>query len=455
MNLENVAAPRPDNSWSGIWSQQVEVLPPGEYTVAKIPVSDLAARFGTPLYILDIADVRARARRWKKALDNAFADLAGGDVYYAGKAFLSKAFARWMWEDGLYIDATSAGELQTALAGGVPGERCALHGNNKSRAEITAALENNLAHIVVDSIAELELVNELAAALKKTAPVYLRLTSGVHAGGHEFIATAHEDQKFGISIPSGASHLAIKRALELPYIRLQGLHSHIGSQILQLDGFRAAARILLAERAWAMAQGAEISEIDFGGGYGVRYTELDSIPPTPEEFACALAAEVDAHIAETGLPAPRVSIEPGRSIIAPAVCTLYTVGTVKEVELAEGIRRYISVDGGMSDNIRPALYTADYTAALVSRSSLAPLERARVVGKHCESGDIVVHDVALPADIKAGDLLAVPVTGAYGRAMASNYNMIPRPGVVGVRDGKAEMLIRRETVADLLALDLG
>ncbi|WP_297566549.1 diaminopimelate decarboxylase, partial [uncultured Arcanobacterium sp.] len=412
-------------------------------------------RFGTPLYILDIADARARARRWKEALDSAFADLAGGDVYYAGKAFLSKAFARWMWEDGLYIDATSAGELQTALAGGVPGERCALHGNNKSRAEITAALENNLAHIVVDSIAELELVNELAAAQKKIAPIYLRLTSGVHAGGHEFIATAHEDQKFGISIPSGASHLAIKHALELPYVRLQGLHSHIGSQILQLDGFRAAARILLAERAWAMEQGAEISEIDFGGGYGVRYTELDSIPPTPEEFTCALAAEVSAHIAEAGLPAPRVSIEPGRSIIAPAVCTLYTVGTVKEVELAEGIRRYISVDGGMSDNIRPALYAADYTAALVSRSSLAPLERARVVGKHCESGDIVVHDVALPVDIKAGDLLAVPVTGAYGRAMASNYNMIPRPGVVGVRNGEAEMLIRRETVADLLALDLG
>lgn len=425
------------------------------YEVGGIPLTELAKRFGTPSYILDMDDARSRARAWKSAMDEAFADLAGADVYYAGKAFLSKAFASAMHAEGLHIDTASEGELRTALAGGVPGSACGLHGNNKSRAEIELALDEGVAHIVLDSMYELELVDEIARGRGVQAPVYIRLTTGVHAGGHEFIATAHEDQKFGLSISTGAAQEAILAADSAPNLDLLGLHSHIGSQILATDGFGEAAAAVLGVRAWAAEQGIDIPEVDLGGGYGIRYTAADATPPAPREFAAILAQAVREHVAATGQPAPRLSIEPGRSIVAPAMLTLYEVGTIKDVMTDSGPRRYVSVDGGMSDNIRPALYDAQYTAALVSRRSDAEPVRSRVVGKHCESGDIVVYDVGLPADLRAGDLLAVPATGAYGRSMASNYNMLSRPGVVSVENGEARFIIRPETIADQLALDVG
>lgn len=452
--LETVAAPEPNGRPDGVWSINTARAESGEVTVAGVPVSLIAAQFGTPTYILDEADMRTRARAWVEAMEKAFTSLAGADVYYAGKAFLSKAVARWMMDEGLNIDAASEGELRTALAGGVPGSRIGLHGNNKSEAEIALAIDSGIAHIVIDSIPEIAKVACIASERGRSAPVYVRLTTGVHAGGHDFIQTAHEDQKFGLSVTSGAAYDAITQIAGTPGLKLMGIHSHIGSQILSTDGFAEAAKVVLDVRAWAAQRGIEIPEVDLGGGYGVRYTSQDAVPPAPEEFAEVLAQAVRAHCDATGLPAPRISIEPGRSIVAPAMMTLYTVGTMKDVATDSGPRRYISVDGGMSDNLRPALYGANYTAAVVGREATGAGCRSRVVGKHCESGDILVKDVSLPP-VEIGDLLAVPVTGAYGRSMGSNYNMLPRPGVIAVRDGQCTVLLRRETIEDQLAYDLG
>lgn len=454
--FEQIPAPEPEQAdVSGIWSHHTMRNTLGELEIAGVPVSKLAADYGTPLFVLDTADVRRRARAWKQALDTAFEQLNGADVYYAGKAFLCKKFARWMVEEGLHIDTASYGELATALSAGVPGSACGLHGNNKSREEIEYALECSVAHIVIDSLDELSFVEKIAAERGEVAPVYLRLTTGVHAGGHQFIATAHEDQKFGLSIATGVSREAILQAAQADHLKLIGLHSHIGSQIAAVDGFVAAARLVLAERTWAAQCGIFIDEIDLGGGYGVRYTSADPEPPLPQDFAFALASVVTAHIEETRLSAPRISVEPGRSIVAPAMTMLYSVGTVKNVAIDSGQRQYVAVDGGMSDNIRPALYGADYTAALANRRSEAECVRTRVVGRHCESGDIVVRDVSFPADVHRGDLLAVPAVGAYGYAMASNYNMLMKPAVVAVERGEVTPLLRRQTVHDLLAYDVG
>lgn len=453
ISLETLTAPEPDGSASGLWPTNVKRVG-GELTIGGVPASELASEFGTPLFVIDELDMRQRAAAWKLAMDTAFSDLNGAKVFYAGKAFLSVGVARWMKDEGLAIDTCSEGELRTALAAGVPGAMLGLHGNNKSRAEIELALDSNVAHLVADSLAELALIETVAAERGASASIVLRVTTGVHAGGHEYISTAHEDQKFGLSIATGAALRAIEETLAAPHLDLAGLHSHIGSQILSLDAFKAAAAAILELRATAAATfGYVIPEIDFGGGYAVRYTVLDDVPPAPSHYADALAASVRSHIEATNLAAPRVSIEPGRAIAATAGLTLYTVGTIKQVQLEEGSRRYVSVDGGMSDNIRPALYGADYTVALASRDPSDETVVTRVVGKHCESGDIVVKDAALSADLAPGDVLAVPATGAYGRSMASNYNLLPRPGVVAVRDGSARVLVRPESVSDLLALD--
>jgi diaminopimelate decarboxylase len=443
-----------------VWPTSVRRGDDGALVVGGVDVRDLAAEHGTPAYVLDETDLRGRARAYARAFAAAFApeaDLAGADVYYAGKAFLSVAVARWVHEEGLRVDTSTGGELAVALRAGVPGAHIGLHGNNKSAEEIVTALEHGVGRIVVDSLAEVDVVARLAAERGLRAPVMVRVTTGVHAGGHEFIATAHEDQKFGLSLTSGAARKAVDEILARPDLELVGLHSHIGSQIMDLAGFEVAARAVLGLRAQVAADtGYLMPEIDLGGGYGIAYTAADATPPTPEEVAAALAGVVRRACAELGTAVPRVSVEPGRSIVGPSALTLYTVGTVKDVQLDDGGRRtYVSVDGGMSDNIRPALYEADYTAAIASRASAAEPVAARVVGKHCESGDIVVRGVALPADVAAGDLLAVPATGAYGRSMASNYNLVPRPPVLAVRDGAVRVLVRRETLEDLLALDQG
>ncbi|RPF22584.1 diaminopimelate decarboxylase [Myceligenerans xiligouense] len=450
------------------WSSGVRRGNDGAVEVAGVGVAELAADHGTPSYVLDEADFRARARAYRTAFEAAFAAVGTGvDVYYAGKALLTMAVARWAREEGLRVDTASGGELAVALRAGVPGEAIGLHGNNKSDAEIAHAFDHGVGRIIVDSLAEIDRVADLAAERGVVAPVMVRVTTGVHAGGHEYISTAHEDQKFGLSVNVAAgpgtdspAMAALLRILERPSLRLLGIHSHIGSQILDPDGFEAAARAVLELRAeLATRTGVLVGEVDLGGGYGIAYLPGE-VALDPERVAQDIASSVAEAAANLGTPLPRFSIEPGRAIVGPAGMTLYTVGTVKPVTVGgdDGepfTRLYVSVDGGMSDNIRPALYGADYHAEVVGRSSVAEPVLARVVGKHCESGDIVVHQVMLPGDVRAGDLLAVAATGAYGRSMASNYNMLPRPPVVGVRDGASRVLVRRETEDDLLRLDQG
>ncbi|GAA3798149.1 diaminopimelate decarboxylase [Cellulomonas soli] len=451
------------------WSTGVTRGDDGALRVAGLDVRTLAAQQGTPAYVLDEADLRRRARHYREAFEQAFAQVGTGvDVYYAGKAFLSVAVARWVHEEGLRVDTSTGGELATALRAGVPGVDLGLHGNNKSDAEIEVALEAGVGRIIVDSLVEIDRVAAAARARgAEPAPVMIRVTTGVHAGGHEYISTAHEDQKFGLSIARGAPGVdgepgdspamtALLAVLARPELRLLGIHSHIGSQILDPSGFTVAARAVLTLRAQlAERTGVLVDEVDLGGGYGIAYLPGE-VALDPDRIAKEVASSVEAVAAELGTPLPRFSIEPGRSIAGPAGLTLYAVGTVKPVRLDDGrVRTYVSVDGGMSDNIRPALYGAQYHAVLADRVSTAEPVLARVVGKHCESGDIVVHEVQLPGDVQAGDLLAVAATGAYGRSMASNYNLVPRPPVVAVREGAARVLVRRETVEDLLALDQG
>lgn len=449
------------------WSSGVGRLPDGALAVGGVDVRDLAAQHGTPAYVLDEADFRMRARAYRTAFEAAFGAVGTGvDVYYAGKALLTVAVARWAREEGLRVDTASGGELAVALRAEVPGAEIGLHGNNKSDAEILRALDAGVGRIIVDSLVEIERVARLAGDRGVVAPVMVRVTTGVHAGGHEYIATAHEDQKFGLSVnpvgDSGSPAMnALLAVLKHSELKLLGIHSHIGSQILDPDGFEAAARVVLRLRAdLAERSGVLVDEVDLGGGYGIAYLPGD-VALDPERVAKDIAQSVAGVCQELGTSLPRFSIEPGRAIVGPAGLTLYTVGTVKPVTVsdagagAEFVRTYVSVDGGMSDNIRPALYGAAYHAEVVGRSSAAETVLARVVGKHCESGDIVVHEVQLPADVCDGDLLAVAATGAYGRSMASNYNMLPRPPVIAVSDGASRVLVRRETEDDLLGLDQG
>jgi diaminopimelate decarboxylase len=431
---------------SRVWSETVRRTAEGPVTVAGLDLRELAEEFGTPAYVLDEADFRARCRAWRDAFG------PNADVFYAGKAFLSRAVVRWLDEEGLNLDVCSGGELSTALAAGMPAERIALHGNNKSPEEIRQAVEAGVGRIVLDSFQEIVRVAHIAEQLGRRQPVQIRATVGVEAHTHEFIATAHEDQKFGLALAEGQAAEAVRRVLKLDSLELVGIHSHIGSQIFDTSGFEVAAHRVIGLLADIRDEhGVELPEIDLGGGLGIAYTPEDD-PREPQQIAKALDAIVARECESAGLAVPRLSVEPGRAIVGPSACTLYEVGTVKELP---GLRTYVSVDGGMSDNIRTALYDADYTVSLVSRASTAEPMLSRVVGKHCESGDIVVRDAFLPADLAPGDLVAVPATGAYCRSMASNYNHALRPPVVAVREGEARLIVRRETAEDLLRLDVG
>ncbi|MET8469479.1 diaminopimelate decarboxylase [Streptomyces sp. NPDC006422] len=429
-----------------VWAQTVARAEDGSVSVGGVEVARLAEEFGTPAYFLDEADFRARCAAWRDAFG------PDADVFYAGKAFLSRAVVRWLHEEGLNLDVCSGGELATALSAGMPPERIAFHGNNKTEEEIARAVQAGVGRIVLDSFQEIVRVSHIADGLGKRQRVQIRVTVGVEAHTHEFIATAHEDQKFGIALADGQAAEAVRRALKLDGIELIGIHSHIGSQIFDMAGFEVAARRVVGLLAEIRDEhGVELPEIDLGGGLGIAYTSDDD-PREPHEIAKALNEIVSRECEAADLRTPRISVEPGRAIVGPTAFTLYTVGTVKPLE---GLRTYVSVDGGMSDNIRTALYDAEYTVALVSRRSDAEPMLVRVVGKHCESGDIVVKDAFLPADVAAGDLIAVPATGAYCRSMASNYNHALRPPVVAVRDGEARVIVRRETEEDLLRLDVG
>lgn len=428
-----------------LWPATAVRGPDGVLAVGGLPVTALAAAHGTPAYLLDEADLRARCRAFASGF-------AGADVYYAGKAFLCRAVVRIVAEEGLGLDVCTSGELTVALSGGMDPARIGFHGSNKSPGELARALDAGVGRIIVDSFLELDRLTALAAERGIRPRVMIRVTVGVEAHTHEYIATAHEDQKFGFSLQGGAAFAAADRILRDGVLELTGLHSHIGSQIFDPEAFEVAShRVLGLQARIRDACGVELPELDLGGGFGIAYTTQDD-PARPAELGKRLAAIVADECRARSLAVPRLSVEPGRAIIGPAMVTLYEVGTVKDVD---GIRTYVSVDGGMSDNIRPALYAASYSATLASRASAAAPMLARVVGKHCEAGDVVVPDEFLPADLRPGDLLAVPGTGAYCGSMASNYNHLPRPPVVAVADGQARVIVRRETEDDLLARDLG
>ena len=417
----------------------------GALVVGGCDVRDLAAEFGTPAFVVVEPDFRERCRAHRAAFGE------DADIYYAGKAFLTRAVARWIDEEGLSLDVSTGGELHIALAAGFPADRILLHGNNKSVDELRAAVTAGVGRIVVDSDIEIARLAHIADALGVTQRVLVRVTVGVEAHTHEFIATAHEDQKFGFSLASGAALEAARRVLMLPSVELVGLHSHIGSQIFDTAGFDVSAhRVVQLLATIRDALGVTLPELDLGGGFGIAYVSDDD-PAPPADIAKQLRAIVARECESSGLPMPRLAVEPGRAIAGPGGVTLYEVGTLKDVD---GIRTYVSVDGGMSDNIRTALYDANYTVTLASRTSEAPAMLTRIVGKHCEAGDIVVRDAWLPDDLAPGDLLAVAATGAYCRSMASNYNTVPKPPVVAVTNGEPRLLLRRETVDDLLALDM-
>ena len=435
-----------------MWSSSVKTG--SELSIAGITAKQLAKDFGTPTFFIDEADFRARALAWNDALKEAFGDKAG-TVYYASKAFSCTEVARWIKDLGIGIDVSTGGEMAVALAGGIDPKKIEVHGNNKSIAEIEKAISVGVETIVIDSMYEIDRVATAAAKAGKVQRVLLRLTPGIEAHTHESIATAHEDVKFGFSIASGAAWKAITSVHEQSSLELRGFHAHIGSQIFGFESFEILAeRFVTFLAKYRDEFKKELPELDLGGGYGIAYVEGD-VTVVPRDAMQALANAVKKHCAAFKLEVPTVSIEPGRAIVGPTMFTLYEVGTVKDVTLENGThRRYISVDGGMSDNIRPSLYGAEYTTILANRTSSAAHTSSRLVGKHCETGDIIIREIDLPEDIVPGDLLAVPATGAYGRSMASNYNHVPRPSVVAVKDGKARVIVRRESIEDLLALDI-
>ena len=436
-----------------MWSKNAS-LAGATLSLAGIPAAQLAKDFGTPSFFLDEDAYRSRALAWHNGLHSEFGPNAG-TIYYAAKSFICTAVAQWIADIGIGIDVCTGGELAVALNGGIDPKKIEVHGNNKSVAEIDRAVSVGVKTIVMDSLFEIERV---AAAAKKHGVrkgVMLRLTPGIEAHTHEKISTAHEDVKFGFSIASGAAWAAVESVAAHPELELLGVHCHIGSQIFGSEAHEIATDRLIGFMAkYRDAYKSELPELDLGGGFGIAYIDGD-VTVEPSDVLPQIHTAVKKACAQHNLAIPLVSLEPGRNIVGPTMFTLYEVGTVKDVVVDGGkIRKYVSVDGGMSDNARTALYDAQYTAVIAQRNSTAPLALIRLVGKHCETGDIIINEIQLPSDVAPGDLIATPATGAYGRSMASNYNHVPRPPVVAVKDGKARVIVRRENEADLLSLDV-
>jgi diaminopimelate decarboxylase len=409
-----------------------EVSPEGALLVGGCDLDDLAAEFGTPLFVYDEAHLRARCREAVAAF--------GDGVAYASKAFLCVAMARLAHEEGMYIDVASGGELHLALAAGVPADRLVLHGNNKSDDELLRARQAGVHRIVVDSFDELDRLARLHAVDGLVPPVLLRITPGIEAHTHAYVSTGQDDSKFGLGLVSGDAAEAVARAVASPAVDLRGVHVHIGSQVFAQGSFRAAIEAMAG-----FIRPLDLPEFVIGGGLGVPYVEGESAPSLTD-----WGKEIREAWSAVGLGA-RISAEPGRSIVASAALTLYRVGSVKRLE---GIRTYVACDGGFIDNPRPALYGSGYETFLPRAVAADRPQRVRLVGKHCESGDVLVHEAAVPDDLSVGDLLATPVTGAYGHSMGSNYNKLPRPAVVFVRDGDARLVVRRETYDDLLRTEM-
>ena len=431
-----------------VWPRNAARGADGVVSIAGVALTDIAERFGTPVMVVDEDDFRSRCRDMARAF--------GGPehVHYASKAFLTRTIARWVEEEGLSLDVASENELRIALMADFPAARITAHGNNKDDAFLRACVDEGVGHVVLDSDQELERLDAIAGEVGRAQHVMIRVKPGIEAHTHEFIATSHEDQKFGFSLASGSAYRAAEAAVKAANLELVGLHCHVGSQVFDAQGFTAAAdRVLELYSRIHDELGVILPELDLGGGYGIAYTE-DEQPLDVDEVAHDLLTAVAKTAAELGIEAPSVLVEPGRAIAGPGTVTVYEVGTVKDVTVDEGVsRRYLSVDGGMSDNIRPALYGSLYDARVVSRTVDGTATSTRIVGSHCESGDVLIRDAEYPDDIRRGDLVALAATGAYTYAMSSRYNAFNRPAIVSVRDGAVTPMMRRETIEDFLALE--
>lgn len=434
-----------------VWPRNAARDSNGVVSIGGVALTDLAAEYGTPLYVFDEQDFRSRCRDMAQAF-------GGPDhVHYASKAFITKRIVRWVDEEGLCLDVASLNEAKLALAAGFPAERMTAHGNNKEDEYLQLCVDNGIGHVVLDNEEEFSRLNSIAASAGRVQPVMIRVKPGVDAHTHEFIATAHEDQKFGISLSTGAAFNAAQKVLESANLKLVGLHCHVGSSVFNADGFKLAAeRVLSLYKRIHCELGVALQELDLGGGFGIPYMEYEEALDVAT-LAKDLLDAVERTATELDITPPFVLVEPGRSLVGASAVTVYRVGTVKDVETGKAdlpMRRYLSVDGGMSDNIRPALYGSEYDVRVVNRRTQGEPVDSRIVGFHCESGDILVNERRFPSDITTGDLLAFATTGAYQYMMASRYNGALRPAVVSVRDGKAQLMLRRETVEDLLALDV-
>ena len=454
---EWLVEPKDSNLIDGaVWPSGMTRSAAGDVSIAGVSVGQLATQFGTPLMVIDQDDFFARGAKVKAAFDDAAARIGtSAKTYYASKSLVTTEIVKWIDKLGLNLDVSTGGELAIALAGGISPDRIGLHGSNKSLFEIGRAVTANVGTIVIDSDIEIERIASIAGAQDKVQAVRIRVNSGIHANTHEYLATAREDQKFGIAIADVPA--LVEKIRSHSHLRFLGLHSHIGSQIFSMDGFIESVRRLVPLHKQLLA-GGDVPELNVGGGFGINYTLADKAPDITE-FAERITQEVAKICGELEISVPVLCFEPGRVISGPAGITLYNVGTIKDVQLNEdgvtGVRKYVSIDGGMSDNARPSLYSANYLPVLASRVSSAPAALSRVVGKHCESGDIVVRDCYLPEDINPNDLLAVAATGAYCHSLASNYNYITRPAIVAVQGGNVQLVLRAETEADMFARDPG
>ncbi|MEJ6014293.1 diaminopimelate decarboxylase [Corynebacterium sp. H127] len=433
-----------------VWPRTARREEDGIVTIGGVPLPELVEEFGTPLFVVDEDDFRSRCRDMAAAF-------GAENVHYASKAFLTTAIAKWVDEEGLGLDVASQNELGIALAADFPAERITVHGNNKSGGFLKQCVEVGVGSVVLDNAAELELLDLIAAQRGTTQNVLVRVKPGVEAHTHEMIATAHEDQKFGFSLASGSAFSAAAAALNAENLNLVGLHCHVGSQVFDADGFALAAERVLGLVKQLHEEYEDLfksfSVLDLGGGYGIAYTAAEQ-PLNVAEVAQDLITKVAAFATELGQPTPTVMVEPGRAIAGPSTVTVYEVGMIKDVHVSDTeTRRYLAVDGGMSDNIRPALYGAQYDGRVVSRFVDGAPTASRVVGSHCESGDILINSEQYPDDIATGDLFALAATGAYCYAMSSRYNQFARPAVVSVRGGRAKLMLRRETLDDILALE--
>jgi diaminopimelate decarboxylase len=416
--------------------------------IGGVDTVDLAKQFGTPLYVYDLKLIRDRARGFKKTFENLGIN---AQVAYASKAFSSIAIFQLMKDEGLSLDVVSGGELYTAVAAQFPKEKIHFHGNNKSEDELIMALDEEIGCIVVDNYHELDLLTRLTNERKQKMAVLIRVTPGIEAHTHDYILTGQEDSKFGFDLQNGQAEKAVLLAMDAPNLDLLGLHSHIGSQIFETTGFKLAGQKMIEKMAdWKEKHGFVPKVLNLGGGFGIRYTEEDD-PLLPQVYVEEIMDEVKKQINAFGLQMPEIWIEPGRSLVGDAGTTLYSIGSNKVIP---EVRTYVTIDGGMSDNIRPALYDAKYEAVVANRATDEPTQKVSIAGKACESGDMLIWDISLANPVN-GDLLAVFCTGAYGYSMASNYNRLPRPAVVFVEEEKSTLVIKRETYKDLIQHDLG